>query len=519
MVYGDDGVLRYANHNLFLQSENFASANWIDGSISNGTRTNGSVSVSADNGYAYVRQNFTAINRYCVASYEITCDTTVSNVPIVFSNGTTNYPVVTSFIAGVPQRITSPSFAPAAFASVGIDLRDVVAPGGSNTTGYTVTFNKAQLQLQPNHDNTYIPTTSAAVYSLPIDHDPITHEALGVLIEEQRTNLLLNSEDLNSWTNTTNNTLTLNAIAAPNGSTTADLITRTAVAAAYRGTIGVVKAASAIQYTYTVFAKKSVNDYLSITVQASSGQRVSVAFNINTGTVGATAVSGAYTLDATSITDIGSGWFRCRVTCTTDTSTSVTPYVIPRADNTAHVDASDSSSTAACYLWGAQLEAGAFPTSYIPTVASQVTRAADQVSIAATDYAYSNVAGSWVVNYDLVGFVVNHRVVSNGSFYRWFYGRTTANSISTYNGTTTLDISMTSPIGRSAKIALAWDASGQAMAADGGPVANNTSPFGATIGTTHVGNDTGANQLNGHIKRLTYFPTRKSNAELQALTT
>jgi hypothetical protein len=99
---------------------------------------------------------------------------------------------------------------------------------------------------------------SSATY---IDHDPTTGESLGLLVEEQRTNLVVRSEEFDNagWgrSGATLPTVTANTSVAPDGTTTADLWTR-AITGSNFISQAPAKAASAIQYTFSVFVKQSV---------------------------------------------------------------------------------------------------------------------------------------------------------------------------------------------------------------------------------------------------------------------
>ena len=64
-------------------------------------------------------------------------------------------------------------------------------------------------------------------------------------------------------------------------------------------------------------------------------------------------------------------------------------------------------------------------------------------------------------------------------------------------------------------------ASASAVSKDGAAVATFTSPqLAVTNLSIGYGNAAiGQFRINGHIKRLTYFPTRRTNADLQVLST
>jgi hypothetical protein len=193
----------------------------------------------------------------------------------------------------------------------------------------------------------------------------------GVLIEGSRTNLLTYSQEFDNaaWTKA-NTTVTVNATAAPDGTATADLITLTGASIGIRNSAS----ASAGAKTYSFFVKSSGGSrYFQIltdgTVQAFAN------FDIQTQTTGTLGTS----VNSASVTTLGNGWYRLVMTATDASATN--PYIALVSGLTAAW--SSGASSGAFFVWGAQLEAASFASSYIPTVAASATRASDVLSYTA----------------------------------------------------------------------------------------------------------------------------------------
>ena len=191
-----------------------------------------------------------------------------------------------------------------------------------------------------------------------------------LLVEPQRTNLFTYSEDYtnSNWTKE-NATISANSTTAPSGITTADLITSTS--SSFSDILQGTSQSSGNTYTLSCYAKKGSSDwiFLRLTFAAAAPR---VWFNVNTGTIG-TIQSG---LTAT-IESVGNGWYRCSVTGVA----SATPPADRIDIALANADASTSPSVGnSVYVWGAQMEAGSYATSYIPTTSASVTRNADLIS-------------------------------------------------------------------------------------------------------------------------------------------
>jgi len=69
-----------------------------------------------------------------------------------------------------------------------------------------------------------------------------------------------------------------------------------------------------------------------------------------------------------------------------------------------------------------------------------------------------------------------------------------------------------------AKTAFAYKLNDYAISGNGAAVATDTSSAVPTIDQVLLGNDNEGRRLNGHLRRIAYFPRRLQNAELQALT-
>jgi hypothetical protein len=232
----------------------------------------------------------------------------------------------------------------------------------------------AQLE-QASTVGEYIPTTSTINSAARYDHDPISLIGKGLLLEEARTNLLLQSEDFSTTWTTRDVTVSTNQVTAPDGATTADKIIETATNGEHH-----TKQDTASQvagtYSASIFAKAGERDVIQFVGTGPLGV-FRANFDLTNGVIG----SADSALNA-RITPFPNGWYRCNITATSTTTGALrAQWNIVTSPTAARVESYLGDVTKGLYLWGAQLEAGALPTSYIPTTTAAVTRSADVASI------------------------------------------------------------------------------------------------------------------------------------------
>lgn len=353
---------------------------------------------------------------------------------------------------------------------------------------------------------------TAAVNAPRLVYNPVTLAAQGLLVEEQRTNLLTYSIDSGSGTWGKNAvTSTANQAIGPDGQMTADLFAETAVTAqhnffrTYSATTGVV-------LTFSILLKaKNQGDVL---ILSDAGQS---RFNLLTGVVVSTSGQ------TSKIEAYPNGWYRCSITWTAVTTglIAIAIYLNNGASYLGNV-------ANGVYNGGAQLEAGAFATSYIPTTTAQATRAADVATMTGTNFSswYNQTEGTLCVEMKLLaapasgtypGFAKLY--ADNGNkigFYTVISG-TIVQFAAASNYTSSADIQQVqSSVSSYLKVAGAYKLNDFAFSANGATAAVDTSGQIPTVSSLVLNRYDEA--MNGTIKSITYYPRRLANTELQALT-
>ena len=372
------------------------------------------------------------------------------------------------------------------------------------------------------------------------DHDVLTGESKGLLIEESRTNLITYSQQIekqatsgstfNRWVvsdSSSNALLSLNSLIAPDGTLSASKF----YADSTNNPPGLYQQVYTTDttpetLTFSIFAKAAqANRYLQLF--SGSGDvdgNPFVNFNLFDGTISRDDSS------IGSIEDVGNGWYRCIITFTTVSTSGATinpvVYLIDNVNATraASMTGDDYSGI---YVWGAQLEEGSFPTSYIKTSGASVTRSADNASITGENFSswYRQDEGAIDIDFKYYDkYQANDTVLSligdHGYINIYQFTNNPTLAIRATNNAGAFNAILENPYvtgGINRKISFSYSPEGfDACLNSGDVISSSLETHGHNV--LYVGQNSVGTVINGHIKKLSYYPQHLTNEQLQQLT-
>ena len=371
-----------------------------------------------------------------------------------------------------------------------------------------LTWTRASAATRVNSEG-YIEVVAAGY---PRINYPIDGGCPSVLLEPQRTNLVTYSEDFSSWS-PMRVTIASNDTISPANLLNADKLTADGTSSEHRLIYTYV---DTVQVAISVFAKKETHDFIQIrTNSVSSGY---ANYDLNLGTTTATTAT-------SSIEDVGNGWYRCTLVTV---AASILNYSINLVTSESASRSEINTLSTGVYLWGAQLEQGSYPTSYIPTNGSTATRLADIGSgSGAVDDFNSEEGVLFVEMAALADDLTNRRVsISNGTTsQRVFigYDSTTNNiqAITSNSGTQGSMSYVVSDITDFHKIGLRYKVNDFSLWVDGVEVdtdVSGTVPAAGTINSLQLNSGAGIDSFYGKIKQIATFDYL-DDTQMAALTT
>lgn len=338
---------------------------------------------------------------------------------------------------------------------------------------------------------------------------------LGLLIEEARTNLALQSQTFQTtWIKgVSGDSVTADQVAAPDGSVTADLFSEDGTTSSSHGLFQNISLAASTNYVATFYLKYAGRQWVRVFLNSGTVVTGSAYFDIQNGAVGSNSFS-VGTFVSASIAQVANGFYRIVVVFTTAAATGSVPFDISSAGGNGTTSAVGLSGSA-FYAWGAQLEAGGFATSYIPTTTTSAMRAADNIVTSALP-----AAAPWSLFVQGGGTPVGGVAIlledHSGSF---DYALVRSGQAQTGSGgflSAVLGSGATSGL---TKIAVGYDSTGRSIVDNNGTVAKDTTTWGAAVSPAYLGSSGGASAFyDGYIQRLAAFKSRLSDAALKALT-
>ena len=430
-----DGLLKWAPHNLQVYSENLLGGSWV-GEISaadritytttdtsrsfaalyngadyfsSGVTYNMSATFTVDDGLPVVALGaYSAGARYGWAAFDTSTETDLGSYTLATIGGfsvvecvntsgniwqlTVRYVCTTSGTLSIHLGAAGQTAAELGTAGVGTG-----SCGVTNIHAYRSDL--GGMVDNPETASSYVPTTGSTVYLPRVGnhvYNGSTYVNEGLLLEsEARTNLVAYSEDFTdaSWTKS-NSTVTGDADVSPSGQGDADRLTENTANSTH---FMYSSAATAGTNNFSVFAKKGTQDFICLTLQASNGNHAAQVFDLTNGTVGETNLGGTSgVVENAFVEDFGNGWYRCSAAITLSGSFAVLSLASAKTGNSFDASGRPAYLGASKYIsvYGAQLELGSTPSSYIPTAGSTATRAAETLTVAAADMPWNPLAVS-----------------------------------------------------------------------------------------------------------------------------
>ncbi len=383
-------------------------------------------------------------------------------------------------------------------------------------SAYDILFWGAQLE-DGDVATDYIATTTAAVSVGPVSGLPRL-DYLGstcprLLLEPQRTNVLQYSEQIDNaaWAKSLT-TITANAVTSPSGYQDADKLVETA-------SLGVHRAAPTsttnLNGTYSFFAKSGERTKVAIL-----STTIDLGFDLSNGTL----INLGSGTSVGKIENYGNGWYRCSL----PQASGIVALSLALLDDAGNISYT-GNGTSGAYFWGAQLEVGAYATSYIPTLGASVTRVADAASKTGISSLIGQTEGTLFVDFTINGLADYGTPISvnDGSTTNYIWLTIFANGTlraELYNGAAQASITFFGPVvvGRY-KMAFGYKTNDFVLYVNGALVGTDltgTTFSGTTLSRvdTNLTNASVYSLASESINQTLLFKTRLTNAQLAELT-
>jgi hypothetical protein len=332
---------------LVLGSELVANGDFSGGTT--GWSAANSATIAVTSGVAQVTQtssNLAAIRQSITTvvgrSYRVSCAIASQNgagiVAIAQDTGTFAVIAQSAVVSSTDQTTVTLTFVATATTTF-VSARF----NASGASGNTFTVDNISVKELPGNHAVQATTANRPIYGI--------HPVGG------RRNLLVRTEEFENavWAKS-NSTITANTSVAPDGTTTADTLFWATSTAPQVTTATAVTIPAGSPVTLSGYAKAGTKSSFRLILFTDGSNYAEVAFNISAGTAGTPAVAGTrYTAASASIVNVGNGWYRCSISASTNTLTTVYSWL--RADTA--VGSGDS-----ILIWGAQLETGSTATAY-----------------------------------------------------------------------------------------------------------------------------------------------------------
>jgi hypothetical protein len=339
------------------------------------------------------------------------------------------------------------------------------------------------------------------------DYDPVTHAPRGLLIEEARTNVCLQSAcGAAPWTPAsigTDPVLTANATIAPDGTMTGSRLAMPAVSGGNASLVYQGVPTSVAPYVFSIWMKGSVGGepmYFSIALGGGGVFYSSPRLALTT----------QWRRFVVTVPNLPAGGYAVQFgTDLRDPTQAATP-----AQNV--------------YVWGAQLEQATFPTSNIVTTTAAVTRAGEQCVNPFSNRAwFTPPGGSWFAEF--VPFAVlagtNPRVIWSsalGSPTPLFFDP--GFHLGQYDATSAFLTANAGAANVVQKAVTTWAPGVGRNCLNGGAVVTSAgltagyAVLASTVDLYFLQSYNASESMNGYIRRFNYWPRVLTDAEMQAVT-
>jgi hypothetical protein len=394
----------------------------------------------------------------------------------------------------------------------------------------------------------YVTTMAAAPTNDPtkarFDYDPTTLAPRGLLIEGTSTNLVAYSEGMATngppgWSGVNITRTASTGGTAPDGSSN--------TATKFRSTAAITSSTEYIHtlltglttgatYTFSMWAKADGAEWIWVSLRYFGVDNGSFFQLTGDGVLGNTTG----TIAGKSIVKYPNGWYRISISHVLTGSTVAYPFFIPCTSNGTGYASITGQTPNGVLCWGGQVELGSGASSYIPTVASQVTRVSEVCYITNTDYGFTTTGGTYFVEWER-GEYDNPTVSGSDCFAfstdyasgRWLAIYTAPGSTTTSAGAWSggINQSSTAVTGRNrAAVSYAgWNATttGTLSVNGGSPTTSATMALGTTPTYLMIGAASQSAPYNGgglrdilgnRVRRLKYWPFVLPSTTLQSIT-